>query len=75
MQITYYQFVSKPHCDIIIWSFKSGKVKYELRVTSSNPRVTSSNPRVRRLKTGAARLKAQVRRLKARAEAIKPRVT
>ena len=48
----------------------SGKVKHELRVTSSdlrvtssnlwvassNPRVTSSNPRVRRLKARVARL-------------------
>ena len=39
---------------------KSGKVKHELRVTSSNPRVR--------------RLKARVARLKARIEAIKPRV-
>ena len=52
---------------------KRGKVKHELRVTSSNPRgtssnplVTSSNPRVGRLKTRVARLKARVGRLKAR---------
>ena len=66
----------------------SGKVKHELRVTSSNPRVTSSNSRVRRIKAWVARLKARVgrlkarvgrlkarvRRLKARVDAIKPRV-
>ena len=59
----------------------SGKVKHELRVTSSNPRVASSNPRVtsshprvRRLKARVARLKTRVRRLKARVEAVKPRV-
>ena len=66
----------------------SGKVKHELRVTSSNPRVTSSNSRVRRIKARVARLKARVgrlkarvgrlkarvRRLKARVDAIKPRV-
>ena len=28
------------------WRFESGKVKHELRITSSNPRVTSSNPQV-----------------------------
>ena len=41
-----------------------GKVKHELRVTSSNLRV-------RRLKAQVARLKAHIRRLKARVEAIK----
>ena len=54
--------------------FKSGEVKHDLRVTSSNPRfmssnpqVASSNPRVRRLKARVLR----VRRLKAQVEAIK----
>ena len=32
--------------DVVKTSSKSGKVKHELRVTSSNPRVKSSNPRV-----------------------------
>ena len=57
-----------------------GKVKHELRVTSSNPRVASSNSIVRTLKAPVARLKArvgrlksQVRRLKAGVEAMKPR--
>ena len=49
------------------WLSVSGKVKYELRVTSLNPRLTSSNSQARRIK-------ARVRRLKARVEAIKPRV-
>ena len=48
-------------------SLNGGKVKHELRVTSSNPRV-------RRLKARVARLKAPVRRLNARFEAIQPRV-
>ena len=47
--------------------FQSGKVKHELRVTSSNPRVISSNLRVKILK-------ARVRKSKARIETIKPRV-
>ena len=59
----------------------SGKVKHELRVTSSNSRVTSSNsrvmssnPRVASSNSRVRRLKARVARLKARVEAIKPRV-
>ena len=45
---------------------KSGKIKYELPVTSSNLRVTSFNSRVRTLKAQVARLKARVGRPKAR---------
>ena len=45
----------------------SGKVKYELRITSSNRRV-------RRLKTRVAKLKARVGRSKARVKRLKTRV-
>ena len=51
-----------------------GKVKHELRVTSSNPRVASSNSIVRTLKAPVARLKARVGRLKARVGRLKSRV-
>ena len=54
--------------------FQSGKVKHELRVTSSNPRVTSSNPRVISSNLRVKILKARVRKSKARIETIKPRV-
>ena len=95
----YFKTVSTSHSNILsgkskglsdgsIKPLSSGKVKHELRVTSSNSRVTSSNSRVtssnsrvRRLKARVARLKARVTRLKARlgrlkerVEAIKPRV-
>ena len=43
----------------------SGKVKHELRVTSSNTRVRRLKARVGRLKAQVARLKARVGRLKA----------
>ena len=49
----------KISCVKIIIYCSRGKVKHQLRVTSSNPRF-------RRLKARVARLKAQVRRLKAR---------
>ena len=66
----------------------SGKVKQELRVTSSNPPVTSSNlpvtssnlpvtssnPRVTSSNPRVRRLKAQVARLKARVGKMKARV-
>ena len=51
-----------------------GKVKHELRVTSSNPRVGSLKARVTqvgRLKAQVEGLKARVRRLKAQIESIK----
>ena len=66
----------------------SGKVKQELRVTSSNPRVTSSNPRITSLNPRVTssnlqvtssnpqvrRPKARVTRLKARVGRLKARV-
>ena len=86
-------------CKIIVSIFQSyyfyfhyvsndrGKVKYELRVTSSNsqitssnlrvtssdPQVTSSSPRVTSLNPRVRRLKPRVAILKS-LEAIKPRV-
>ena len=65
-----------------------GKVKHELRVTSSNPHVTSSNPRVTSSDTQVTSsnprvtssnprvrtLKARVARLKARVRRLKTRV-
>ena len=87
-------------CKIIVSIFQSyyfnfhyvsndrGKVKYELRVTSSNsqitssnlrvtssdPRVTSSRPRVTSLNPRVRRLKPRAAILKSLFEAIKPRV-
>ena len=56
-------------------SFYSGKVKHELRVTSSNPhltssnlRVTSSNPRVTSSDLRVTSSNPRVRRLKARVQ-------
>ena len=70
------------------WRFESGKVKHELRITSSNPRVTSSNPqvtssnprvassnlRVMSLNPRARRLKSRFSRLKARFGRLKAQV-
>ena len=53
---------------------KNGKIKYELRVTSSNPRVTSSNLRVTSFNSRVRTLKARVARLKARVGRLKARV-
>ena len=75
-------------CNLPIHTNYCGKVKHELRVTSSNPgvtnsnlrvtssnpRVSSSNPRVRRLKPQVTRLKAWVGTLKARVRRLKARV-
>ena len=46
--------------------FKSGEVKHEVRVTSSNPRFTSSNPRVTSSSPQVVSSNLRVRKLKAR---------